>query len=72
MNIYLKKSELCEIQNLQLEFLPQKSELYCAHYKSYETKKPLKYHQWINKYLLSVTGKRRLGQIDEFISRLRL
>ena len=33
--------------------------------KSYKTK-TLKYIQWINKYVLPVTGKRRLGQIDEF------
>ena len=31
-----------------------------------KTRKNLKYRKWINKYVLSVTGKRRLGQIDEF------
>ena len=29
-------------------------------------KKTLKYCKWIKKYVLSVTGKRRLGQIEEF------
>ena len=34
--------------------------------KNTKLKNPLKNHQWINKYLSFVTGKRRLGQIDEF------
>ena len=84
-NFYLKNaSDVC-ISKFVTWILRQKFRVVCiskfatriftakirvsVHFKNYKTKKPLKYHQWINEYLLSVTGKRRLGQIDEFISR---
>ena len=68
MNIYRKKIRVVCILKFATRIFTAKIRVVCIS-KITKPKNPLKYHQWINKYLLSVTGKRRLGQIDEFISR---